>query len=364
MRGDLTIRILLPLLAAMQLVALVAPDVRAQGGCGSICFASGTIQPELQKLIAERLEEEADDQTPLEKKQVKQGELRFYSTVELAQEKNWRIGSDDIPNPMGAKAHITLTSFFFDYGVSDRWTVTFFLPYVRKVQNTIPFGRRTAQGIGDIAALASYELIRPQRRRAPSVSVQAGLKFPTGQIDAPRGNFRLEQPFQVGSGAYDVLTSVNYYQDFGRFGLWGQAFFRIPLHENRFGYKFANEYRQHVGVRVPLPVLKKRIELLAAMDSLIAGHDRDSKGSFDPPFMNSMVLQGTKVLITGGKFIDFTPGVRVSVNKDLTFQINFQIPVLERWNGFRPLNLGQVAPDRVIQFTMIYNLSFVKLPKF
>lgn len=316
------------------LVALlvVAPmsSALAQGGCGSVCIPLEILDPEQAQLSARQ--------------------IRIAVTTQSGRFDRFREGADEIPNPGGNNAIIQDTTLFLDYGVTSRFTLSLMAPFIKKIQSTNNFGDRVAEGLGDVAVFGRYEILTPKSAKGPSFSLGLGLKFPTGEIDEPgTAQPTLPPAFQNGSGAYDVLPTFSYYQSFSQYSLFGSSFVRIPMEENEKGYRFGREFELHFGVAYPFPIWKGRLELTATVDYLNAGHDKDSAS-----ILPGRLRDGTKVLNSGGEFIDLTPGLRLRVSPSLTLQVRYFIAVQEDWNGFRPLNVGQVAPDVTSQFAFSY----------
>jgi len=310
----------------------------AAGGCGSVCLPLEVLDPE--------------------KTQLHRNTLRVGTNYERARFNNFREGNDDIPNRGGNKAVITQASFFADYGVSEKFTASLLVPYVKKDQKTNRFNNRVAEGVGDISVFGRYEIVSPQVTlkptayiKGPMIALGLGLKFPTGSINEPDKNARLPPAFQTGSGAYDIIPTASYFQDFSDYSLFGSTFARIPLEENHRGYKFGNEYELNIGGQYPLPVYRK-LSLMLSFSLLHAEHDRDSEGIVPP-----RLRDGKKVLNTGGQFIDIVPGLRWQATRKLSAQLRVAMPIYEDWNGRRQTNVGQVAPDVTTMFTLTYNIG-------
>lgn len=178
-------------LAGVAAVLLAMPiQANAQGGCGSACIPLEVLDPE--------------------KAQVAPGALRLSLTTEYGNFDRFVEGDEPATNGGGNSAIIQETALFFDYGASDRLTVSFLLPFIRKIQQTNRFGERSAKGLGDVAVFGRYELLSTNLRRGPSLSAGIGLKLPTGSIEEPGGDSAtLPPPFQNGSGAYDILPTLS-----------------------------------------------------------------------------------------------------------------------------------------------------------
>ena len=321
---------LLCALVAACLLATIPQINYAAGGCGSICLPLEAMDPE--------------------KTQLRDQAARVGVVVEHAKFDNFREGDSDITNMGGNSAVITQATFFIDYGVSKRFTASVLLPYINKNQETNKFGERVAKGLADVSVFGRYSVLVPVNNNGPLVALGLGIKFPTGDIEEPSTSNRLPPAFQAGSGAYDIIPTASYFQDFGAYSLFGSTFYRIPLEKNRLGYRFGREFELNVGARYPLPSAPK-LALLLSLSLLHAEHDRDFDAILPP-----RLRDGDTVLNTGGRFIDIVPGVRWQVTRKLSAQLRFAIPIKEDWNGDRATNVGQVAQDLTTMFTLISDM--------
>ncbi len=310
-----------------------AVNAYAAGGCGSVCLP-------IEALI-------------LDKAQVPDNQYRIALISEYAKFDNFKEGGDSITNLGGNEAIITENTLQFDYGLTSRWNVSLLIPYVKKEQKTNRFGTRIAEGLGDVSVFTRYELLtREKRIEGQSISFGLGLKFPTGSIDEP-GNAPLLPPaFQTGSGAYDLVPTASFFQSIGLTHLFGSAAWRIPLEDNKRGYKFGQEFELNFGADYPSPFLSESLSFQLSTSYLAAGKDTDS--NFILP---SRLRNGTTVLNTGGNFLDISAGFRWAISNAFTFQTKFSFPVYESWNGHRPTNVGQVTQDLTTQLTLIYTGS-------
>lgn len=306
--------------------------VWAQGGCGSVCIPLESINPE--------------------RTQIGENNLRFFATSEYGRFDTFREGGSAVTNPGGNEATVFLTTAFIDYGTVEHFTASLMVPFVNKEQMANKFGERVASGIGDLAVFGRYEVIASKQQHGPSLSLGLGLKFPTGSIEEPDDQPRLPPAFQVGSGAYDLVPTISYYQAFSGGAVFGNSFVRLPINDNKFDYRFGREYEVHLGAKYPLPVWDGRLEVLGSVDFLHAEHDTDSGKN-----LPDRLRDGEQVLNTGGTFVDITPGIRFKFYRDSAVQVRFFIPIIEDWNGLRSSNVGQVATDLTVQFSMTHTLS-------
>ena len=309
---------------------LYAQHANSAGGCGSVCLPLEALG--------------------LDKTQVPRHQYRVALITEYAEFDNFREGSSSINNPGGNKAKITQSTLQVDYGITNRWTASILVPYIKKEQETKKFGTRIAQGLGDVSVFGRYELLADQyHAKSRSISVGLGVKFPTGSIDEPNTSTLLPPAFQTGSGAYDLIPTASFFHPLGEGSVFGGVSWRIPLEENKRGYKFGQEIELNLGTDYPSPFFSNKLSFQLAVSYLDAGRDNDSD-----LILPARLRDGSKVLNTGGNFLDIVPGFRYKISKEVTLQARFSIPVHENWNGARDRNVGQVAPDITSQLTLIY----------
>ena len=305
----------------------------AAGGCGSVCLPL-----------------EAFD---LDKAHVPDKNYRVSLIIEHASFDNFKEGDSSVANPGGSEAIITQSTLAVDYGISSQWTASVLVPYIRKEQKNNMLGTRVAEGVGDVSVFGRYELLaRAHSAEGKSASIGLGLKFPTGSTEEPNNTPSLPPAFQVGSGAYDLVPTASFYQSLDKGSIFGGLIWRIPLEDNKDGYKFGQEFEVNVGANYPSPFLSKNLSFQLSASYLAAGKDDDSN-TILPPKLRS----GSTVLNSGGNFLDIVPGFRWKISNAFTLQARFSFPVYENWNGNRATNVGQVAPDVTTQLALIYTGS-------
>lgn len=103
--------------------------------------------------------------------------------------------------------------------------------------------RESIEGLGDITLLANYYLINNQHNTKNSphkLLTNIGLKIPTGKFDKENAA-GVNPSFQVGTGSWDVLTSVNYQFIKPSFAIQLGTDYIIKG-ENEKRYKFGNQF--------------------------------------------------------------------------------------------------------------------------
>jgi len=316
----------------LTLLGVLGGAAARAAGCGAVCLPLEALDPQ--------------------NAQVNGQQLRLSLVGQYADFDQYRQGTDSLPNPANASATIWQVTGVADYGITPRWTASLLVPYVHKHQQNKKFGDRTARGLGDVALFGRYAALTPVKLTDPSLSVGLGIKFPTGSTDQPGDAADLPPAMQTGSGAYDAVPTVSYFQRLGGYSLYGSALYRIPLEANDRGYRFGRELDLHFGTVVPLAATAQRVALLASLDYTHAQRDTDNH-----MILPAKVRDGTTVLNTGGRFLDFTPGVRVHLDRRLALQLRVSIPVYQYWNGDRSRGVGQVAQRFTTQLSLIYTAS-------
>ncbi len=282
---------------------------------------------------------------------VKEGQLDISIFHSYGDYDNFLEGDSAVTNMGGNKAIIQETDLFLDYGVSERIKVSLLVPYVRKEQWTKKFGTRVAEGIGDMAIYGKYQITSFQNPKSPLLFLGMGLKFPTGGTDEPSEGQQLPPAFQLGTGSFDLIPILSYYQRFDKYALFANMQYRISLEHNKRGYQFGQEYRARAGAVYLVPTQVVEVALIGALDYLYAGRDDDTES-----VLPARMRDGTTVLNTGGRFLNFTPGIRLGITQRLALLAEVSIPLLEDWNGDRSRNVGQVAPDFTVQVGLSYSI--------
>ena len=143
------------------------------------------------------------------------------------------------------------------YGLSDRITLMGMTSYKRNEMDHVTFAggmgpiirggfTTVSKGFGDSSVAAIIGLddgAKPTRQ----VNLNLGLSLPTGSSEemddilTPMGgtpSVRLPYPMQLGTGTYDALPTLTYFDREEKLGWGAQVKARLPLGENEEGYKF------------------------------------------------------------------------------------------------------------------------------
>jgi hypothetical protein len=252
------------------------------------------------------------------------------------------------------------------YGVTDDFTVSLRIPYVRRtdireghhehaaggvVTNSVDF-RGDSSGIGDLTLLGQYRFFNNTATRTEAAFL-FGVKTPTGPTDRiDRLGEPFETEFQPGSGSWDVLLGAAFTQ---RYGAWsfdtnvlgvivGRGAQDARLGD-RFLYNAAVSYRL-IGYAPPT----ERASLpSSAMSHGPVPHRHEhplDKIPAAPEWTLDAVLElngewhdyeetaGVKDLNSGGNVLLLAPGLRVSRGAFSGFA-SFGIPIVNHMNGLQ-----------------------------
>ncbi len=161
-----------------------------------------------------------------------------------------------------------------------------------------------------------------------------GGSLPTGKTEVPRFRAELDQGslvpmsrLQRGSGTLDPLLGANTAKRFGRTTAFGSVAARLPLYENRDGLRTGASWELNAGGAREAGT--SRLSALARLGWLHRQQDE---------------FRGTPILVGGGEWIYFTPGLAAQVGKGVNLQAEVKLPV------YRSLANKQLDSGAVFQF--------------
>jgi hypothetical protein len=234
-------------------------------------------------------------------------------------------------------------------GVSDRLTLDFLVPFIHREHDHFEFeddaalpGSFDFSSIGDVTIQGRYSLLAPVNPTSPTLAIGAGVKLPTGATDETGvvveedGEIAVkaaERSIQPGSGSWDPMVGVYYLQRFGSVTGFANATIRLPSADQ--GYEFGNETLLNLGGSLPLSA---RVEALAQVNMRFVGRD-DSAEEFELFDQN-----------TGGDSIFLSPGLRLTLGRNLAAYTFVQIPL------YRDVNGNQLTADWSL--ALGFNYSF------
>ena len=247
-------------------------------------------------------------------------------------------GSDEVDNPLRERTEITVPLVTLDLRLTDRLGIqaAASIPDVtRSAVISRPTGvvnfSETFSGLGDTSVVGWYKL-RPVRRWYAVINI--GGSLPTGKTETPRFRTELQDGslvpmsrLQRGSGTIDPLVGANVGRRFGTVTGFGSIAARLPLYENREGLRTGASFELNAGAAREL--WNHRFTGLARLGWL---HRRQD------------VFRGTPVLVGGGDWLYFTPGVGALIGKGINVQAEIKLPL------YRSLANRQLDSRAIFQF--------------
>jgi hypothetical protein len=172
----------------------------------------------------------------------------------------------------------------------------------------------TFSGLGDTSVLGWYRL-NPVRRWTPMLNV--GVSLPTGKTERPRfrpeladGNLVPMSRLQRGSGTVDPIIAMNLNWGNDPWTRFVSIAARTPLYENEDGLRTGATMEVSAGTARYTPI--RKIAMFGRVSWLHRQQD---------------VFRDTPVLVGGGNWIYFTPGVGVLVGKGVNVQAEVKLPL-------------------------------------
>lgn len=147
-----------------------------------------------------------------------------------------------VPETMSMRMHM----FDLMYGATDKLTLAVMGSYLQKSMTSMHDSAHNykvadehANGIGDTKIHAMYAIGHGRNK----LNVSLGISLPTGSIEqADHHGNRAGYNMQTGSGSYELLPSLVYSSSFGGYSYGGQIDITRRLNNNKFNYKFGDQY--------------------------------------------------------------------------------------------------------------------------
>ena len=195
----------------------------------------------------------------------------------------------------------------------------------------------TFSGLGDTSLLGWYRFV-PMKRWYIVATV--GGSLPTGKTEEPRFRPELEDGslvpmsrLQRGSGTVDPLLGASITRKFRVGTVFGSVAARTPLYENGDGLRTGASSELNAGIAREF--FTTRFSGFARAGWLHRNQDH---------------FRGTPVLVGGGDWIYFSPGVAAQVGKGIQVQGEVKLPI------YRSLANKQLDSAAIFQFGI--NRSF------
>lgn len=233
---------------------------------------------------------------------------------------------------------ITSTSLSVSYGVTDKLSVNARLPYIKReniregeIEDGVPEAHThgDSSGFGDLLVLGQYQVSNSEKT---NVSVQFGLKAPTGETDVKDiDGVKFETEFQPGSGSWDFLLGSSISKNINAFGYHANILYNKTTEGSQsteigdaLSYNAALTYRLGLDSHDHASHDHNEAEITGVKWDLLIELNGETRGK------NEIV--GIKDENSGGSIVFLSPGVRVSSGKFGGF-ISVGMPVIEDQNG-------------------------------
>lgn len=218
-----------------------------------------------------------------------------------------------------------LAQLDMSYGLTEKLTLSLNIPFFNDrlhehddgVSPDDPAGEFTNQdgtsGFGDVTLSAKYVLLQTTKHLFVG---GAGIKFASGEYKLRNSEGDINEPtIMPGTGSYDGIISVLYNFSYipNRLNIFTSLSHRFTT-ENPLDYLFGDSTFVDGGVSY---VLTDKVNISAQINARISGRDK---------FLDADVPS------TGGEFIFFTPGVRLTASENLSIYSHVQIPIHQRVN--------------------------------
>lgn len=195
----------------------------------------------------------------------------------------------------------------------------------------------TFSGLGDTSVLGWYRLLPIKRW---FVVTTFGASLPTGKTEVPRFRSELSDGslvpmsrLQRGSGTVDPLLGASVTRKFRASTVFGSVAARLPLYDNGDGLRTGGSSELNTGIAREF--FTTRFSAFARAGWLHRTQDQ---------------FRGTPVLVGGGNWVYFSPGVAAQVGKGIQVQAEVKLPI------YRSLANKQLDSSAIFQFGI--NRSF------
>jgi hypothetical protein len=239
-----------------------------------------------------------------------------------------------------------------DAGLSNRLSLQVILPFVHREHQHIHhhMGADLAEswnfnGAGDLSVLARYAIRKGSDARA-RFSLIAGGVLPTGRDQAVNADGdAAEVGILPGKNAYSLILGAAISRSFtgktanGLYGAW-PVFFSSTYQWNRRGeenYRMGNTWQGNVGAVYPV---FPAVGLITQINARISR--KDDRGD-----------TREEVQKTGSSVVCFSPGLQLTLAKNLWSSIIVQLPVYQRVNQIQLVSEYNVLSSVSYRFSVL-----------
>jgi hypothetical protein len=247
-------------------------------------------------------------------------------------------GSTKVDDPEKTEAGWDRVLLTLAYGVVPRVSVAAVVPYVRKEKSWYLYQHdlwkvNQTEGFGDCIVLARFSVVERTFVNFREVAVGLGFKAPTGSTDKRDAGLSIPLELQPGTGSWDYLGSLSFYQGFKKVDLIAGATYVLTTEYE--GYEFGDQLSYQVTANLHAT---GRLDLSAGLSGIVRGRDIGLSG---------------EVYSTGQHQLFAVPGVHYQIiPKFLRLQAFFEYPVYQHFNG------RQLAGDFNLRFSASFSIPF------
>ncbi|MGR9114224.1 MAG: transporter [Gammaproteobacteria bacterium] len=226
-------------------------------------------------------------------------------------------------------------SFRFAYGITDKLTIGFRLPFVyrdgiREIESGAfhedgdfhaheIFNHGSSEGVGDMSFWGQYQLLNGGKQTA---AILLGFKAPTGETNNTGAGYeRLETHLQPGSGSWDGMFGLAYGYDFDVVKFNTSAVYTLATkgsQDSDLGDTFNYNFAASLPVKYFTPCADCSWNFVLEAN----GEWRDHEERGHITIVNS-----------GGHTVYISPGIRFISGQNWNVGASFGYPVITDWNG-------------------------------
>jgi len=228
-------------------------------------------------------------------------------------------GSDRACDLTGTTTTWKRSTLTLAYGVSSRIGVTAVIPYIWKIKTRyLPAVdtqvKNTTDGLGDVSLVGQFSVIPRDFVTYREVSIGLGVKLPTGATDKRNYGFLLPEELQPGTGSWDFLGSISFYQGWELVDIYASSSYQVTTESE--GFKFGSQLFYLLSANLHV---MGRLDVSLAFSGTVRGEDRQD---------------GESPESTGRHQLWIVPGLQAQViPRWLRLQLYFEAPVYQHFNG-------------------------------
>ncbi len=253
-------------------------------------------------------------------------------------------GANKIEDPENTKTDWDRMTVSAAYGIVPRLSAAVVFPYVWKEKSRyLPpdydlLLEKAAEGIGDLIFLIRLSPLERTFVNYREFSIGLGIKAPTGSVDRRAAGFPILRELQPGTGSWDYLGSLSFYQGYEPVDfIVGATYLLTTEHvsSKRDNYKFGNQLSYQLTANFH-PT--SRFDISAGFSGIVNGKDR---------------VLGRSINSTGRHQVWFVPGVHFqAIPEVMRLQAFFELPVYQYFNG------QQLGSDFNLHFAASFSIPF------